>query len=163
MAVGTVWVLNGYRELAGYPPAFHRLIHPLLPTLVVVAALFAIGMALRHRRIPRPLAWLGLVSYSVYLLHLLVLEPVERLLPTGTHPSTAPGWVQLALAAGLVGLILAASWLTYRLIEVPAQRLGRRVIRWFDVRAGDRDHATAPGSGVPVDAARAPGDLVRLQ
>jgi peptidoglycan/LPS O-acetylase OafA/YrhL len=158
LAVGTVWVVQGYRELAGYPPAFHRLVHPLLPTLAVVAALFVTGMALRRRRIPRVLAWLGLVSYSVYLLHLVVLETVERLLGAGTGPSTAPGYVQLALATGLVGLVLAASWLTYRLIEAPAQRLGRRVTRWLDGRA-----PVPASAAVPLGVAREPGDLVRLQ
>jgi peptidoglycan/LPS O-acetylase OafA/YrhL len=28
---------------------------------------FAAGLATQERRVPRPLAWLGLVSYSVYL------------------------------------------------------------------------------------------------
>ncbi|MFC4530763.1 acyltransferase family protein [Sphaerisporangium dianthi] len=40
---------------------------------------FAAGLALRRRAIPPVLAWLGLVSYSIYLLHPLVLQVVRRI------------------------------------------------------------------------------------
>jgi peptidoglycan/LPS O-acetylase OafA/YrhL len=93
-------------------------------SLVLAGATFGIGLALRHRKIPAALAWLGLVSYSVYLLHPLVLN-AYRAIPVlhQTHPLA----VQILLAAGLVAVILAASGLTYRFVEVPMQRYGRRV------------------------------------
>jgi len=92
-------------------------------------ATFGIGMALRHRTTPRVLAWLGTVSYSVYLLHPLVLHVLDRLMP---HHGGArvPREVGLPLRVGIVavmlGTLLTLSWLAYRYVEKPAQRFGRR-------------------------------------
>ncbi|MEU4330005.1 acyltransferase family protein [Nonomuraea dietziae] len=85
---------------------------------------FAVGMRLRHRQVPRPLAWLGLVSYSIYLLHPLLLESVERFWP---EPLVVPLGLRLVALACVVGVLLALSALTWRLVEAPAQRLGRRL------------------------------------
>ncbi len=142
VAVAGMWIVEGFRELNSYPPAFQQYKPRVVITLGVVAALFATGMALRNRRIPRMLAWLGLVSYSVYLLHLVVFETIEPHLGLGAGPSTARWYVQLLLFIGLVGLVLGASALTYRFIEAPAQRLGRRVARWLEARHGS-DHVPA--------------------
>ncbi|GAA2276460.1 hypothetical protein GCM10010149_19520 [Nonomuraea roseoviolacea subsp. roseoviolacea] len=86
---------------------------------------FAAGMALRRRGVPAALAWLGLVSYSVYLLHPLLLESVEWFWP---EPATVPLGSRLAVLAGVVALLLGLSALTWRLVEAPAQRLGRRLV-----------------------------------
>jgi peptidoglycan/LPS O-acetylase OafA/YrhL len=61
------------------------------------------------------LVWLGLVSYSVYLLH-----PV--LLPLLADPQTDP-W--LGLAVLLLGTVALAA-LVQRMVEAPGQQLGRR-------------------------------------
>lgn len=85
---------------------------------------FAAGMALRHREVPRSLAWLGLVSYSIYMLHPLLLEGVERFWP---DPLAVPLGLRLMALAGVTGLLLGLSALTWRFVEAPAQRLGRRL------------------------------------
>ncbi|MBG0824502.1 acyltransferase [Planomonospora sp. ID91781] len=97
---------------------------------------FAGGMALRRRRVPQALAWLGLVSYSIYLLHPLLLEGVERFWP---EPLAVPLGPRLVALAGVLGLLLGVSALTWRFVEAPAQRLGRSLI----ARVPDR----APRSG----------------
>ncbi|MBF8190270.1 acyltransferase [Nonomuraea sp. K274] len=86
---------------------------------------FAAGMALRHREVPRALAWLGLISYSIYLLHPLLLEGVERFWP---EPLAVPLGLRLPALAGVVALLLGLSTLTWRFVETPAQRLGRRLV-----------------------------------
>ncbi|WP_433354060.1 acyltransferase family protein [Microtetraspora malaysiensis] len=91
---------------------------------------FAAGMALRHRRMPRALAWLGLVSYSIYLLHPLLLESVARFWP---EPLAVPLGTRLVALACVAGALLGLSALTWRFVEAPAQRLGKRLIsRWVD-------------------------------
>lgn len=74
---------------------------------VAAWVIFLAGMALRGRAVPYALSWLGVVSYSVYLLHPLLL----RVLP----------------AVWAVPLTFAVSALTWRWVEAPAQRLGRRL------------------------------------
>lgn len=81
-----------------------------------------------HRIVPRalarPLVFFGLVSYSIYLTHLIlrsglrdVLLPKERLLTTPGDWLTWLAYVGgTAVAAALVG------WLAWRFVESPAQR-----------------------------------------
>ncbi|MGH3156223.1 MAG: acyltransferase family protein, partial [Streptosporangiaceae bacterium] len=100
---------------------------------------FAIGFALRKVRIPAPLAWLGLVSYSVYLLHPLLIDcyiaiPFTR----GHHPL----WLQALMMTGYLVVLLACCTVTYYLVEAPMQRLGRRIATRLDARLGpDRQAA----------------------
>lgn len=67
-----------------------------------------------------PLAWLGRVSFSLYLVHLLVLAIVLRLAADASAP------VRLVLAIG--GSLLAAELLC-RSVELPCLRLSRRIGR----------------------------------
>ena len=103
---------------------------------------FAAGLAFRHLRWPRALTWLGLISYSLYLLHPLVIEVYHHF---WTRRASTPSRLQVLLAAGLVAVMIAVSSLTYLSVERPTQGLGRRVGRWLDARFGpDRIPAAAP-------------------
>ena len=89
----------------------------LLPWAVAYGLVFG-AHALRRWPVPRSLAWLGLVSYSVYLLHPLAMAVVIE--------GDAGPWLQLV--AVLVATV-AASALTHRYVEVPGQAFGRRFRR----------------------------------
>ena len=78
---------------------------------------FVGALALRRLSFPKPLRWLGEVSYSVYLVHGVVLVAVPRLDN------------KVAAVALWLTVTLVASWVTYRLFERPFQELGRRVAR----------------------------------
>jgi peptidoglycan/LPS O-acetylase OafA/YrhL len=112
---------------------------------------FAIGMALRHRPVPSALAWLGLVSYSLYLLHPLLIDVYDAIPLTHGH---RPVVLQLALASGFIVALLACCAVTYYLVEAPMQRLGRRVTARLDARFGpDRlDARLRPGRLVAAGA-----------
>ncbi|TCT05938.1 acyltransferase family protein [Aquabacter spiritensis] len=77
----------------------------------------------------RPIQYLGLISYSLYLAHMPVL---------GLAADRMPQNLPLRFLVTLV-LTVAVSALTYRLVEVPGQRLGR----WL----GARRRAGQPESG----------------
>ncbi len=109
-------------------------------TTVALAGLtFAAGLALRNLRVPAVLAWLGLVSYSVYLLHPLLLDLYDGAPFTRGEHSAG---VQVVMSAGFLIALLACCTLTYYLVEAPMQRLGRRAAARLDARFGP-DHAPA--------------------
>ncbi|MFC0040168.1 acyltransferase [Actinomadura rayongensis] len=106
-------------------------------SLPLAMAAFAAAMALRARRMPRALAGLGVVSYSVYVLHPVLLAAADG--TVGRPGEDRPLW----LAAYLV-LVVAVSAGTYRLVEVPALRAGRRVARRLDPPPAAPDRSPAP-------------------
>jgi peptidoglycan/LPS O-acetylase OafA/YrhL len=109
-------------------------------TSVALAGLtFAAGFAFRKRRIPAALAWLGVVSYSIYLIHPLLVDGYRDI--AWTH-AQHPVWMQLLVAGGFLAAVLACSAVTYYLVEAPMQRLGRRAAARLDARFGP-DRLTA--------------------
>jgi peptidoglycan/LPS O-acetylase OafA/YrhL len=83
---------------------------------------FAAGWASRRRRIPRLLTGLGMISYSVYLVHPVLLTVID---------GTTGRWRQdhLALEAAFFAALLPLCALTYRYIEAPTQAWGRKLAR----------------------------------
>ncbi len=86
-------------------------------TFLAAYVAFVGALALRRFAFPRPLRWLGEVSYSVYLVHGVVLVAVPRV---GGDVTTVAVWLAVTLVV---------SWITYRLFERPFQEVGRRVAR----------------------------------
>jgi len=100
---------------------------------LLAAATFAAAMAWRNRDMPRFLTWLGMISYSVYLLHMLMIDVLVRVPLTQAGPSLI---VQLGTTAAFVCLLLGCCALSYRFVEAPMQRAGRRVAARLEVRFG---------------------------
>lgn len=97
-----------------------------------------IGLLLKNRQdgsvgssrlIPQHLRFVGIVSYSVYLLHQPILELVPRViskLNTGSHLHPL---ITFALCSTTWVPILLLSWCFYRLFELPGIELGKTLIR----------------------------------
>jgi peptidoglycan/LPS O-acetylase OafA/YrhL len=103
---------------------------PMLTAWFGAYAVFCTAVALRSRTVPGWLRRLGTISFSVYLVQALVLLAVPAL------PSpvlTAVVWVAVTVAV---------SEGTYRLVEQPAVRLGRRL--------GGGRTAVEPVTALPV-------------
>jgi len=99
-----------------------------LPSLM--AHLVGLGMFLLTvlfvRRVPRPMAWLGTISYSIYLLHPVVMYPLWSAANGGG------GLARLGIAplmALTMTCAIAAAALSYYAVEKPAIALGRRLTR----------------------------------
>ncbi|MCQ0012140.1 acyltransferase family protein [Actinomadura madurae] len=86
---------------------------------------FLAGLALRNRPMPRFLVWLGLISYSVYLLHPLVVQGIWH--AAGRDTWGLPVTVRAAWGVVLLATVLTSAGLVHRFVERPAQNLGRRV------------------------------------
>ncbi|WP_405827690.1 MULTISPECIES: acyltransferase family protein [unclassified Streptomyces] len=115
--------------------------------------LFGVGFLLRGRRFPKALTWLGAISFSVYLLHIPLLRTVEPLVGIPPQPSSTLG--RFAWTAIFLGVVLAVSHLMYRLVEMPMQRLGRRVQKAAE-RRWPQSVPTAPVTpAAPAEAAAA--------
>jgi peptidoglycan/LPS O-acetylase OafA/YrhL len=110
--------------------------------LVVVAVTVAPVSAFLSAR---PVRWLGLISFSLYLIH----EPIEVLLGYVLGPSNG-AWV---LPIG-VPLSLAAAWVFWRFVEAPAHRLSRTVGRRVDSRRERTRHADLPSPAAPDPVAK---------
>jgi peptidoglycan/LPS O-acetylase OafA/YrhL len=133
--------------------------------VLLAAALFGAGLLVRNRKLPRILAWLGQISFSVYLLHpIFILVFVGQLNKFGdTYSNSAPIWQQIGAFVGFVAFIMLCCSVTFKLIEEPMQNLGRAVSRWCDDRFGSdvglfrsgsaADRAAAASVGVPARAA----------
>jgi peptidoglycan/LPS O-acetylase OafA/YrhL len=93
-------------------------------TFVSAYLVFGALFLLRRHSFPKFLVYLGTISYSVYLVHALVL-----ILPRPDLPRPAAFAVML-------GATLVFAVLTYHFIEKPGQQLGRKVMqRYRDARA----------------------------
>jgi peptidoglycan/LPS O-acetylase OafA/YrhL len=121
-------------------------------SVLLAGATFGLGLLVRRVRIPRWCGWLGMISYSVYLLHPIVFD-AYRSIPVLHRTHTMPD--QVLFFAGILVVIIALSALTYYLVEKPMQRLGRRVAARFSyaTETGSGDSAPAP-DGVSAAAAR---------
>jgi len=82
----------------------------------------------------RPMQFLGDRSYSIYLLHPLVIvllkEPTRQL-----HAASTPlvgDWAFFVAGGFLTAAVVAAATVTYALVEVPGIRLGRWLIGRLD-------------------------------
>jgi len=117
--VAGVWHSRTWR----LPPAAEQAFQRGWTTAIVAAALtFAAGLMLRHRRLPRWLTEIGVISYSIYLLHPVLFQSLDHVIGRPSHDDPS-------ILATAMGLLLVVSWLANRLIEAPAQRLGRAVGR----------------------------------
>jgi len=84
---------------------------------------------LRHALKHPVCVWLGDISYSFYLLHLLVLVPVVAFLvhyPAFLQASRGSRFAVALIASA--ALIVPLSWLCYRVIERPGIALGKSLL-----------------------------------
>ena len=119
--------------------------------ILAVAASFGLGFLARRLPVPGWMLWLGKVSYSLYLLHQVLLYVARHYVPDLGQRSLA---VQV-LGAGVYFAVLF-TWVAwaYRLVERPGQEVGRRVARALDQRWGSDKRVPSirrPAQRPPVD------------
>ncbi|MEU0410833.1 acyltransferase [Streptomyces griseorubiginosus] len=81
---------------------------------------FGIGLAVRGRSLPRVVTGLGTISYSLYLVHPVLLTVIDSTVGRRRQDD-------LVLEAVFVTALLPLCLLTYRCVEAPCQRWGRRL------------------------------------
>ncbi|MFI0537556.1 acyltransferase family protein [Streptomyces sp. WSLK1-3] len=96
---------------------------------------FAVGLGTRGRRVPPALTGLGTISYSVYLVHPVLLAVIDA--TVGRRRQDSP-----VLEVAFFAVLLPVCLLTHRCVEAPGQAWGRRLAG--RVRGG-RQQPTAVG------------------
>ena len=89
-------------------------------TTAAVAGTFLFAFVMRNRAMPRVLTGLGRISYSLYLTHVILLFAIPEL---GTRPPAQRVVAGLTYLAAALGL----AWLSYRMVELRGQALGRAI------------------------------------
>jgi peptidoglycan/LPS O-acetylase OafA/YrhL len=83
---------------------------------------------------------LGNHSYSIYLMHSIVLYTVFKFIIGVEYASTLSGTGHWLVVLACVAILIPLCYLTYRWIEQPSMRLLPKLNRWFDSQ-------TTTGSG----------------
>ena len=97
-------------------------VEPVLAAYVLAVAVFIVA-AMSGRPHSALLAFIGKISYAIYLFHWIVSELVYAIWPlTG-------GWADLSAIALSIVLTVVLSWAIYELLEKPMIRLGKRLSR----------------------------------
>jgi peptidoglycan/LPS O-acetylase OafA/YrhL len=92
--------------------------------LIVTLAIGTTGIARLLAR--RPFVFCGEISYSLYLVHALVIAVLLALWHhTATHPTGTP--LRLMIPA-VMGVMFLLAWLLYRFVEEPGRHLIRRTL-----------------------------------
>lgn len=126
-ALGTFWLI--IPAASAYVLLIRGLDNPFFVTLPIAYGA-GVGLFIAMTSVAkvrwRPLAWIGLVSYSLYLLHPVVIYPMVFLLRGTMLAHVAPPPVWIAIGAVLsIGLAAAA----FYAVEQPGIALGRRLTR----------------------------------
>ncbi len=118
--------LAGLATLAGFAltmavaPTYRIVAVMVVPLgmLIVAGTLSDTGQR-RNWLASAPMGWLGEISFSFFMWHVLVLECGYYWLIAGTGLGTA---AILAIGAGLVAVVVVVAWLQYSLVERPIMR-----------------------------------------
>ena len=116
--------------------------------LLAVLGFGGIILGLAYRRGPvnaalesRPAMFLGEISFSFYLVHYIPMRLSLWLYEFRLHAS--PLWLRVLSLVALGLFCLGAATLLHRWVELPSQRLGRRVLVSLSSRRHDRERMTA--------------------
>ena len=103
---------------------------------------FGAGLASRRRRVPRILTGLGTISYSVYLVHPVLLAVIDSTIGRRRQDD-------LALEVAFFTVLLPLCLLTHRCIEAPSQTWGRTLARRVQQPPGHSPSGAEAGDVAP--------------
>jgi peptidoglycan/LPS O-acetylase OafA/YrhL len=121
-----LWITEriGKGEFWGFSILVCLVLGIFYPLPILVSSLVAfIGILFFYNYSNRLLAWLGKISYSVYLVHTIIGTALINFLSHRAHSSFAKSGV---IVIGLL-VTIGCSYLMYRLVEGPAKRWSSRI------------------------------------
>lgn len=128
-AAGLAIALTVFHQLGGYPVvAWYKILWPTIEGLLWAAFIYCYLNLFRTTQplLMRLLAWIGELSYSLYLTHLIVIAVLLRQQVLVQIPgSSIIGSALITTLAIVFPLAIALAMLTYHLIEKPFLELRR--------------------------------------
>lgn len=125
---GAFWVMTGMIVMFAHLGMPDYLIVPLLAVLVFIAAEQA-RQGKRGWLAGRTAVYLGEISYSIYMVHFLLMNGIFLFGVVKLYGAVVPAGVFYALWYGLFVLTVAISALTYHFIEKPGRHWVRGLAR----------------------------------
>jgi peptidoglycan/LPS O-acetylase OafA/YrhL len=123
--ISTVVAIGGIAAAIAFVPMVYSFAGAAL--LFIPFVVFASGNTLFGALTCRPARLLGLVSYSVYVLHNWVLFVVSRLVDQFADVGSMPASEYWVLGAVMVLMTVVLSAITFRFVESPWLRSSRQV------------------------------------
>lgn len=127
IALGLACAVMAWRMVAH--PTGHSVVGIGLPAAALLLAI-ALADAAGLYKVPRLAVWLGEISFSIYLVHAVIILIVRAKMPPAVGEIGQYG----KLAADL-GLLLIVSYYWHRWIEAPAADAGMRLAKRFASRS----------------------------
>ena len=131
-----IWPIRHYDQLSPFGPTYKYLAEffavdfNIYTGLASFVFLIAIILSVRTQKIleSKPLVFIGKLSYSIYLVHILainiVYDYIQKILPFSD-----PGMVFTAMIIIYLVLIFVLAMLMHYLVELPFMRMGKRVVK----------------------------------
>lgn len=116
------WYLNAGGSTS---ESYLRIFQPFAESLfaVTLIMIFQGKLVSKTRRFLSPLAFMGVVSYPLYLTHLIVLDGINRF--STANPSSWIGQSIGVQSVLIIALSFILAWIIHEAIEKPGMRLGR--------------------------------------
>lgn len=131
----TMALAVAFVSAAGGELKWIEILSPFVFTAVIAGFVAWPSTRVSRFLINAPLLWLGKISYSLYMVHQLVLLTVEAFMRLVLHAPVEDELLMVGNTVGSIallvslGLVLGVAALTYRFVEEPARRIGRT---WLD-------------------------------
>lgn len=105
--------------------SYLRLFQPFAESLfaITLIMIFQGNLIVKTRSLFTPLIFMGVVSYPLYLTHLIVLDGVKRF--ASAHPASWIGQSISVQSVLIIFLSICIAWIIHEAIEKPGMRLGR--------------------------------------
>lgn len=129
--------------------------NPLLPGFIFLLLLYLLSHYKSRLLVNPAMAGLGKISFSSYLVHFAVLYGliyaglIDFVAGDDLFHSLLNFSIRLVLVLGLTSLIAAVF---YRLVELPMQKLGKKLIKHMETAARKQSPVSVNKEAIPVDA-----------
>ena len=117
-----IWYLNVGGSIS---ESYLRMFQPFAESLFAISLiiLFQMELIIRIQILFTPLVFLGVVSYPLYLTHLIVLDGIKRY--AITHSASWIGQSIIVQSVFIAFLSVFIAWIIHEAIEKPGMKLGR--------------------------------------